>query len=173
MLEWYWQGETEVLGLKTDPAPLCPPQTSYGLTWDRIRASAPRNIFNGSYREHTLLFYPNTMINQVLSFVICSRQWAIFIDSFVLKNDPLVWSYLQKNASLMLKWRDNRQNSFYPGSSRFWAQPSLVSSTLFLVPSAEFLNTWSYTYTPPIRLPVVKLNEAPSNKTSTDFTSFV
>lgn len=40
--------------------------------------------------------------------------------------------------------------------------------SLFLVPSVEFLNTWSST--PSIRLHVVKLNQAPSNKISTDFT---
>jgi hypothetical protein len=33
-----------LLCVAPDPSPLCPPQTSYGLTWDRVRASVPRNI---------------------------------------------------------------------------------------------------------------------------------
>jgi hypothetical protein len=31
-VEWYWQGETEVLGDKSVPAPLCPPQIPHALT---------------------------------------------------------------------------------------------------------------------------------------------
>jgi hypothetical protein len=40
LVEWYWQGKTEVLGEKTVPVPLCPPQISHRLTWDRTLASA-------------------------------------------------------------------------------------------------------------------------------------
>jgi hypothetical protein len=35
-------GKTEVLGEKAVPVPLCPPQISHGLTWDRTRVSAVR-----------------------------------------------------------------------------------------------------------------------------------
>jgi hypothetical protein len=38
--EWNWQGETEELGEKPVPVPLCPPQIPHGLTRDRSRASA-------------------------------------------------------------------------------------------------------------------------------------
>jgi hypothetical protein len=38
-VEWNWQGETEVLGKKPVPVPLCPPQIPHGLTRDRTRAS--------------------------------------------------------------------------------------------------------------------------------------
>jgi hypothetical protein len=40
LVEWYWQGETEVLGEKAVPVPLCLPQTSRGQTLDRTWASA-------------------------------------------------------------------------------------------------------------------------------------
>ena len=30
MVEWYWQGKTDVLGEKPVPVPLCPPQIPYG-----------------------------------------------------------------------------------------------------------------------------------------------
>jgi hypothetical protein len=33
-------GETEILGEKLVTVPLCPPQMSHGLAWDRTRASA-------------------------------------------------------------------------------------------------------------------------------------
>jgi hypothetical protein len=32
LVEWYWQGETEELGEKPVPVPLCPPQITHGLT---------------------------------------------------------------------------------------------------------------------------------------------
>jgi BMFP domain-containing protein YqiC len=35
-------GENRQLGEKPVPVPLCPPQISYGLTWDRTRASVVR-----------------------------------------------------------------------------------------------------------------------------------
>jgi len=31
LVEWYWQGKTEVLGEKPVPVPLCPPHISDGL----------------------------------------------------------------------------------------------------------------------------------------------
>jgi len=39
----YRQGETELLGEKPVTVPLCPPQTSHGLTWDRTWTSVVRN----------------------------------------------------------------------------------------------------------------------------------
>jgi hypothetical protein len=39
-MKWNWHGETEELGEKPVPAPLCPPQIRHGLTRDRNRASA-------------------------------------------------------------------------------------------------------------------------------------
>jgi hypothetical protein len=41
-VEWNWHGETEVLGGKPVPVPLCPPLIPHGLTRDRTRASAVR-----------------------------------------------------------------------------------------------------------------------------------
>jgi hypothetical protein len=41
-------GETEVLGEKPITVPLCPPQISYGLTWDRTRTFAVRGLPNTS-----------------------------------------------------------------------------------------------------------------------------
>jgi hypothetical protein len=35
-------GENRQLGEKPVPVPLCPPQVSHGLTWDRTQASAVR-----------------------------------------------------------------------------------------------------------------------------------
>jgi hypothetical protein len=40
LVEWYWQGKTEVLREKPVPVPLCAAQILRGLTWDRMRASA-------------------------------------------------------------------------------------------------------------------------------------
>jgi hypothetical protein len=39
LVQLYRQGKTEVLGEKPVPVPICPPQISHGLTWDRSRAS--------------------------------------------------------------------------------------------------------------------------------------
>jgi hypothetical protein len=39
-VEWNWQGKTEVLGEKSVPVPLCPPQIPHGLTRDRTPVSA-------------------------------------------------------------------------------------------------------------------------------------
>jgi hypothetical protein len=41
-VEWNWQGNTEVLGGKPVPVPLCPPQIPHGLTRYRTRAFAVR-----------------------------------------------------------------------------------------------------------------------------------
>jgi len=41
-MEHWWNdidGKTEVLGEKPVPFPLCPPQISHGLAWDRTQAS--------------------------------------------------------------------------------------------------------------------------------------
>ena len=53
MVEWYWQGKTEVLGEKhyTDdsteenpvPVPFCPPQIPRGLAWGGTQAFAVKN----------------------------------------------------------------------------------------------------------------------------------
>ena len=43
-------GETEVLGEKPAPVPLCPPQISYGLSWDQTRTSVARRL-----SHHTLI----------------------------------------------------------------------------------------------------------------------
>jgi len=40
MVEWYWQGKTEVLGVKPVTVTLCPPQIAHGLTWNWIWASS-------------------------------------------------------------------------------------------------------------------------------------
>jgi hypothetical protein len=42
LVEWYWQGKTEVMGGKPVTVPLCPPQISHGLTWDGTLVSAVR-----------------------------------------------------------------------------------------------------------------------------------
>jgi hypothetical protein len=42
LVEWNWQGKTEVLGENPVPVPLCPPQIPHGLTWNWTRASAVR-----------------------------------------------------------------------------------------------------------------------------------
>jgi hypothetical protein len=41
--EWYWQGVTELLLEKYVPVPLCLPQISHGLKWDKNRASSVRD----------------------------------------------------------------------------------------------------------------------------------
>jgi hypothetical protein len=40
LVEWELAGETEVLGKKPAPVPLCPPQISQYLFWDRTLAAA-------------------------------------------------------------------------------------------------------------------------------------
>jgi hypothetical protein len=40
LVEWNWQGKTDVLGEKPVPVPLCQPQIPHGLTRYRTRASA-------------------------------------------------------------------------------------------------------------------------------------
>jgi len=42
LVEWYWQGNTEVLGEKSAAVPLCLPQISCVLAWDRTWVSAVR-----------------------------------------------------------------------------------------------------------------------------------
>jgi hypothetical protein len=42
MVEWNWQGKTEVLGEKPVPVPLCPLQIPHGLTRNWSRASVVR-----------------------------------------------------------------------------------------------------------------------------------
>jgi hypothetical protein len=42
LVEWNWQGKTEVLGEKPVPVTLCPPQIPHVPTNDRTRASAVR-----------------------------------------------------------------------------------------------------------------------------------
>jgi len=37
---WWKTGETEMAGAKPVQLPLCPPQTSHGLTWNRTQATA-------------------------------------------------------------------------------------------------------------------------------------
>jgi hypothetical protein len=37
LVEWYWQGQTQVLTEQPVPVPLCPPQISFRLTSDRTR----------------------------------------------------------------------------------------------------------------------------------------
>jgi hypothetical protein len=39
----YWKGKTEELREKPVPVPLCPPQISHGLTWERTLPSAATN----------------------------------------------------------------------------------------------------------------------------------
>jgi len=40
LLECYWQGNTEAIGVKPFQLLLCLPQLSHGLSWDQTRASA-------------------------------------------------------------------------------------------------------------------------------------
>jgi hypothetical protein len=47
-VEWNWQGKTEVLGEKSVPVPLCPPQIPHGRTQDRTRTSAVRGLSYGT-----------------------------------------------------------------------------------------------------------------------------
>jgi len=35
MVECDWQGKTELLGEKCEPVPICTPQISHDMTWDR------------------------------------------------------------------------------------------------------------------------------------------
>jgi hypothetical protein len=53
MVEWYWQGNTEVLGGKPVPVSLCTPQISHGLTWYRAQASAVTGRHQ-TVKAHTL-----------------------------------------------------------------------------------------------------------------------
>jgi len=43
LLKWYSQGQTVVLGGNPDPVPLCPPQISHWMAWNRNRASAMKD----------------------------------------------------------------------------------------------------------------------------------
>jgi hypothetical protein len=40
LVEWEVTGHTEVLGNKSPPVPLCPPQVPYDLTWNYTRTAA-------------------------------------------------------------------------------------------------------------------------------------
>jgi len=44
MVQWYWQGNTEVRGEKNGSVQLYTPQISHGLCWDRTGHSAIRNL---------------------------------------------------------------------------------------------------------------------------------
>jgi hypothetical protein len=48
LLEWNWQGKTEVFGGKPVPVPLCPPQIPHGLTRDLTRTSATNCLSHGT-----------------------------------------------------------------------------------------------------------------------------
>jgi len=43
LMEWYWQGNGEVVGGNPVPVPLCPTQISHSLTRGRTRASAVKD----------------------------------------------------------------------------------------------------------------------------------
>jgi hypothetical protein len=43
MVEWYWQGKTEVLGEKPVPVPLCPPKMPRELAWHQTWNPAVRS----------------------------------------------------------------------------------------------------------------------------------
>jgi hypothetical protein len=42
--EWYWQAKTKVLGEKSVPVPLCPPQIPHEVAWDWTQASEVRDL---------------------------------------------------------------------------------------------------------------------------------
>jgi len=72
LVEWYWQGETEVLGEKPVTVPLCPPPNSHVLNWDQDRVSALKgrrqsawplsktNSFNLTWIIYNIEFVPRS-----------------------------------------------------------------------------------------------------------------
>jgi len=57
LVSCYLQGKTEVLGEKLVPVSLCPPQISYGLSWDRNRVCAIRGRHSyGRCHKHSVQF---------------------------------------------------------------------------------------------------------------------
>jgi hypothetical protein len=121
-------------------------------TWPMTGLLGLINIFNGPYRKQTHLVTWIPMTNQLLSFITCSWHWRKYKDGFCLKNDYLVSPYLQ---SWTLNWPDKS----FTGNP---ADPALSSVTCQMrtgaITSTEcwVKNAWSYT--PPMRLPVTKLN---------------
>ena len=134
---WVWSNtgmmteRNRMSGSKTWPSATL---STTNLIWTDFESNPPlraeKYIYNGPYREYPPPpFYLNTMTNQLSRFVICSRQWTIFKDNFVGKIVPLAKSHLLRSVSVVLNLRGKRQNPFYTGFSRFWAQLSLVCST--------------------------------------------
>jgi hypothetical protein len=58
-MEYWWngscQGIPEALSEKPVPVPLCPPQTSHGLSWERTWVSAVRTCFTAGPLVHQSL----------------------------------------------------------------------------------------------------------------------
>jgi hypothetical protein len=82
LVEWNWQGKTEVLGEKPVPVPLCPPQIPKGRTRDRTRAFAVggRRLTASAMARPSLLvtWYVSRFINQIL-YIQSTLYFVYFI----------------------------------------------------------------------------------------------
>jgi hypothetical protein len=78
-VEWNWQGETEELGEKPVPVPLCPPQIPHWLTRDRTRASAVggRRLTAWAMARQCILYYLITYGMSVFEAVFLSFKCSI------------------------------------------------------------------------------------------------
>lgn len=77
-VEWYWQEETEELGEKHGPMPLCPPHISHGLTCAHARALAVIRLTSGILEDAWLIrILKRSLYSQLHSAVsvVCSELW--------------------------------------------------------------------------------------------------
>ena len=70
LVDRYRHGNTEVLGEKPVPLPLCPQKISHELAWDRNRAFATRGWRQTVWAMAQPIDYP---CPRITSFVSCGR----------------------------------------------------------------------------------------------------
>ena len=102
VVEWYWQGKTEVFGETPVSVPLCTPQIPHGLAWDRVWAFAVR----GRWRTSSESWHG-------LSEVCLPLQSAVYAASLnsCIGNNLINWRVSLKNL------RINNNNNIICGST--------------------------------------------------------
>ena len=81
LVEWQWERKTEVHGGKTAPEPLCPPQISNALSWDRTQDStAQRHLTSKlslTYRQWYCSLHGQTILQSNRPLVNKTRFYAL------------------------------------------------------------------------------------------------
>jgi hypothetical protein len=125
-VEWNWQGNTEVVGEKPVPVPLCPPQIPHGLTRDRTRASAMGGqrltawaMAQLIYFLDRLLVFLNSLQRQIVER-LWMRNWKKYGRKLswctLINNSKFCPEGLVQNLSLVAGLRDDTWNPGFPNT---------------------------------------------------------